>query len=180
MEISRLTFTKETKEKMEKGLNKRQRGKLRFERLQEAEKDGRLQKAKTRMDIARIAGFSDRQYKTGYSWVMNMLTRKHLIEHMVALGKNGRAEYEYSLGSTPDYGMAKTTAGRLKANEQKKAEATESGKVFVWTDEAPTVSPTPPMVTIKYGELSIELGQIDPNITIRLITELLNKVMKGE
>ena len=48
MEISKLTFTKETKEKMEKGLNKRQMGKLRFERLKQAEKNGTLSMARTR------------------------------------------------------------------------------------------------------------------------------------
>ena len=97
MEISRLTFTKETKDKMEKGLNKRERGRLRFEKLKEAEANGKLQKAKTRMEVAQLAGFSEKQYKTGYSWVMNMLTRKHLIEHISGRFPNGRAEYEYHI-----------------------------------------------------------------------------------
>lgn len=178
MEVSRITFTKETKDKMSKGLNKRQRGQLRFERLKEAEANGRLQKAKTRADVARLAGFTSDQYKTGYSWVMNMLTRKHLIEHISGMGRNGRAEYDYAIGTTPDYGMVNATKGRAKFHEQRKEVMTD--KCHVIADEVPTVlAPAPQKITIKYGELSIELENIDRETTINMVTDMLDKVMKG-
>lgn len=176
MEVSRITFTKETKDKMSKGLNKRQRGQLRFERLKEAEANGRLQKAKTRADVARLAGFTSDQYKTGYSWVMNMLTRKHLIEHISGMGKNGRAEYDYAIGTTPDYGMVNAVKGREKFHELRKEAMSDKCQVLV--DESPSVLVSP-KVTIKYKELSIELASVDKNATLEIVSSLLDKVMKG-
>lgn len=161
---------------MEKGLNKRQRGKLRFEKLKEASENGGLQKAKTRADVARLVGFTSAQYKTGYSWVMNMLTRKHLIEHISGIGKNGRAEYEYTLGTDPDYDMVNIAAARLKTPRLK--EERLAGKCQVWVDKTPSVS-TSPKVIIRYKDLSIEFGNVDKNTAIEVISSLLDKVMKG-
>ena len=176
MEVSRILFTKETREKMEKGLNKRQRGKLRFERLKEASKNGELQKAKTRADVARLVGFTPEQYKTGYSWVMNMLIRKHLVERISGLGKNGRAEYEYTLGTDPDYGMVNAVAARSKKPRPK--EEGVAGKCQVWVDEAPSVLASPKII-IRYKDLSIEFESVDKNTAIEVISSLLDKVMKG-
>ena len=100
MEISRLIFTKETKEKMEKGLSPQRKGKLRWEKLKEAEANGLLQEAKTRTDIGKIVGIEN--YKTAYSWVSSMIGKKALIETVV--GFDGlRAIYEYRLGAPLNY-----------------------------------------------------------------------------
>ena len=177
MEVSRVLFTKETREKMGKGLNKRQRGKLRFEKLKEAFENGELQKAKTRADVARLVGFTSEQYKTGYSWVMNMLTRKHLIERISGLSKNGRAEYEYTLGTDPDYGMVNAAAARSKKPRPK--EEGLAGKCQVWVDESPTVLASLKVV-IRYKDLSMELENVDKDTAVAVISNLLSKVMKGE
>ena len=174
MEVSRLTFTDETKKRMTKGLTKREKGRLRFERLKEAAEDGRLQRAKTRAEVAHLAGFTRGQYKTGYSWVMNMLTRKHLFERISGMAPNGRAEYEYTLGPDPIYGVK--TDAVVQHISQKKDEM--AGKCYEVATEEPKVLATPNKVTIKYGELSIELEQISAKVVAELVTDLLNKVIK--
>lgn len=103
MEISRLIFTKETKDKMEQGLNKLQRGKLRWEKLKEAEDNGKLLMAKNRYEVANMAGFTTTEKKKGYNWVSNMIRRGQLQEHIYSIGGNGKMEYEYKLGERPDY-----------------------------------------------------------------------------
>ena len=174
MEVSRLTFTDETKKRMTKGLTKREKGRLRFERLKEAAEDGRLQRAKTRAEVAHLAGFTRGQYKTGYSWVMNMLTRKHLFERISGMAPNGRAEYEYTLGPDPIYGI-KTDAVVQHINQKKNETA---GKCYeVSTGEAKVLA-TSNKVTIKYGELTIELEQLPAKAIGELVTGLLNKVIK--
>lgn len=164
---------------MEKGLNKRERGRLRFEKLKEAEANGKLQKAKTRMEVAQLAGFSEHQYKTGYSWVMNMLTRKHLIEHISGRFPNGRAEYEYHIGTEPDYNLVGATKGRAKARTKQKVEQTTAGRCHTWTDEASTLLNNAMRVIIKYGETTIELEQVESSTAINLVVEVLNKLTKG-
>lgn len=100
MEVSRLIFTKETKKKMEKGISPQEKGRLRWERLKEAETSGLLQKAKTRADIGKIVGIEN--YQTAYSWVSSMVSKKALIETVV--GFDGlRAIYEYRLGTPLKY-----------------------------------------------------------------------------
>ena len=42
MEISRLIFTKETKEKMNKELTRKEKGKLRYKKLEELANNGKL------------------------------------------------------------------------------------------------------------------------------------------
>lgn len=173
MEVSRLTFTKETKDKISKGLNRRQQGKLRFEKLKEAEENGLLQKAKTRIEVAQLAGFTREQYKTGYSWVSNMLIRKHLIERISGIGMNGRAEYEYHLGSDPDYEMKGVIASRKKNNK-------EAEEVIVMNTRIPEPKPQVLASAIKMeitkGNLSIKVDITDSNIALDLIKQLL----KGE
>ena len=163
---------------MEKGLNKRQRGRLRFERLKEASENGELQKAKTRADVARLVGFTSAQYKTGYSWVMNMITRKHLIERISGIGKNGRAEYEYHIGTDPDYNLVGANKGREKAKQRIKDAM--SGRCFARTDEAPALLNNTMRVIIKHRDTTIELEQVECSTAINLVVEVLNKLTKGE
>lgn len=169
MEVSRLTFTKETKDKISKGLNRRQQGKLRFEKLKEAEENGLLQKAKTRIEVAQLAGFTREQYKTGYSWVSNMLIRKHLIERISGIGMNGRAEYEYHLGSDPDYSNHKAAKARAKIDKQPE----------IIVDNIETKSQVIASVAkleIIRGDLSIKIEFANDTNVIELVKQLL----KGE
>ena len=88
---------------MEQGLNKLQRGKLRWEKLKEAEDNGKLLMAKNRYEVANMAGFTTTEKKKGYNWVSNMIRRGQLQEHIYSIGGNGKMEYEYKLGERPDY-----------------------------------------------------------------------------
>lgn len=99
MEVSRLLFSKETKEKMKKGVNARERGKLRYQRLVELANDGRLAVAKNRNEVANMVGIISKPNTTGYNWVTNMIRGGHLTETLMALGDGGKPEYEYHLTS---------------------------------------------------------------------------------
>lgn len=96
MEISKLTFTNNFKEKtMGRKLSNTKKGELRIKRLKEADKDGTLAKAKTRFQIAEIGGFNKDNYSAGISWVTRMLKKRVITEVLVGYDKHNRAEYEY-------------------------------------------------------------------------------------
>lgn len=122
MEISRLIFSKETKKKMEEGLTSAQKGKLRWERIKEAEEHGSLASAKNRYEVANVAGFTEENRNRGYQWVSNLISRKYLQEIMHGVGKNGKFEYEYHTVGEPDYSRNKARDARLKKQQQRKKE----------------------------------------------------------
>lgn len=107
---------------MEEGLNASQRGKLRWERIKEAEEHGSLASAKNRYEVANLAGFTEETRNRGYQWVSNMIARKHLKEIMTGVGKNGKFEYEYHTVSDPDYSRNKARDARLEKQQQRKKE----------------------------------------------------------
>lgn len=173
MEISRLTFTKEIKEKMSKGLNRRQLGKLRYEKLKELAESGKLSSAKNRIDVMKAVGFTDEQYKTGYSWVANMIHRKALTERISGFGKNGKAEYEYTLGSeVPDYGNTK--AQKARWGKPIEEPTPEKPRAMVWVDESAKLLKT------------YKLEFSNDNIKIRIelddyekVASLIKDILKG-
>lgn len=86
------------------GLNKPKRlsnvekGRARLMRIQEAEENGELQKAKNRLDVMRLAGFMSGQETQGRLWIQRLINqRKMLTETLTGFGANGKAEYEYHL-----------------------------------------------------------------------------------
>ena len=115
MEISRLIFRKETKDKMEKPLNVMEKGKLMWAKIEEAEKSGLLQQAKNRIDIAHIAGYTDG--KRGRSWASNMVKRGAIVETIY-----GPGEYTYFIGKAPkfEYVGNKTRNKKVKPVEKTK------------------------------------------------------------
>lgn len=114
---------------MEEGLNGPQKGKLRWERIKEAEEHGSLSSAKNRYEVSYIAGFTEETKNRGYQWVSNMISRKHLKEIMLGMGKDGKFEYEYHTVSDPDYSRHKARDARLKKQQERKKEgATQVAK----------------------------------------------------
>lgn len=107
---------------MEEGLTSAQRGKLRWERIKEAEEHGSLASAKNRYEVANVAGFTEENRNRGYQWVSNMISRKHLQEVMRGVGKNGKFEYEYHTVGEPDYSRQKAKNARLKKQQRRKEE----------------------------------------------------------
>ena len=120
MEISRLIFSKETKKKMDKSLNALELGKLRFNRLKELQEDGKLGYAKNRYELAKLLGFTDQQKKKGYQWVSNNIRRQHVIERVVGINKKGKMEFEYSVGSEPDFDRKNANKARWEKSEKNK------------------------------------------------------------
>jgi hypothetical protein len=110
MEISRLIFTKETKEKLDKGISSQAKGKLRWERLKEAENNGTLQQARSRIDVGKIVGLDND--KTAYSWVSGLIHKKAIVETLDSF-ENNKAVYTYHLGKPLSY-----VNGRKKRKEE--------------------------------------------------------------
>lgn len=98
MRASKVILSKETKEKMSKGLSNREKGKIREQRLQELADSGKLQFIRGRRELAEAVGFMNTHNNTaGYQWVVHRIKSGQLIEHIVGYTDYGTAEYEYHL-----------------------------------------------------------------------------------
>lgn len=93
-------FTNEFKQMTKQKLPKAQRKELRIKALKEAEENGKFINAKSRYDIAKLAGFTDAQRASGYIWVLDQIKAGVLKEHIVGYKNNGRAEYEYHMANS--------------------------------------------------------------------------------
>lgn len=99
---ARVNFTEDFKTKTKgKKLSPREIGKLRWQKIVEAEKRGELQFCGTRKDVAALAGY-DRNETKGAMWVRNMINRGHLIETL-AEAKGIYSTYYYSAKSKPKH-----------------------------------------------------------------------------
>lgn len=167
MEVSRLTFTKETQEKMNKPLNHFQRGELRWKRIKECEANGKLGKARNRMDIVEMLGGA-RTYGAIYSWTCNMISRGHIKETLSGIGKDGKMEYEYSVIKSPNFTPAPNAQKIVKP---KKAAIVVPTTPPVVLDGA-VVESSKAKITVRYKELSIELEDISREIVEAIIEKL--------
>ena len=114
---ARVNFTEDFKNKTKgKKLSPREIGKLRWQKIVEAEKRGELQFCGTRKDVAALAGY-DRNEAKGATWVRNMINRGHLIETL-AEAKGIYSTYYYSTGSKP-----KHTGFNLESKPQRPTKA---------------------------------------------------------
>lgn len=99
---ARVSFTEDFKAKTKsKKLSSREIGKLRWQKIVDAEKRGELQFCSTRKDVAALAGY-DRNEPKGAMWVRNMINRGHLTETL-AEAKGVYSTYYYSTGSKPKH-----------------------------------------------------------------------------
>lgn len=145
MEVSKLTFSDEFKEKTKKKLSPQVVGKLRWNRLVEADKDGALQKATKRSDVAKIAGIMN--YKNGYTWVASMI-RQGVIKETITGYEHGRAVYEFHIGMPLEY-----RSGRR--NSKAEAEAIKTSPRPAET-KSPQKSPTTATISVNGVEIRIE------------------------
>lgn len=136
MEISRLIFTKETKEKMNKELTRKEKGKLRYNKLEELADNGKLSLAKNRIEVANLVGVPDNgPTKTGYKWVSGLVRNGYVKETVTGIGRNGKMEFEYSLTSKkPNYEFpkpkSKSTNAVSKKAKASKLSLRERGKIM--------------------------------------------------
>ena len=190
MEVSKLSFTKKTKEQMKKDMSVREKGKVLFARLQELEEDGTLSKAKSRADVARLVGYPEERAKAGYAWVSNLIRRGHIKETILEWTPSGKMVAEYhTTGSMPDYGYeevnrrrAKKKVGQELRRWQDKVEAgyiPQAPEPQVY-DEKQVASDTKIMTPIKIeitrGDMTIK-GEMDCH---EEASKLIATIMKGE
>lgn len=185
MEVSRITFRKETKDKMKKEMSIREKGKVLFARLQELEADGTLSKAKTRADVARLVGYSEERAKAGYAWVSNLIRRGHVSETIQEWTPSGKMVAEYhTTGSMPDYGYEEVKRRNAKkekiASEWTAWQNKEASKQTKQWIEPPIVE----RATIN-KPIRIELTRGDMTIKVEMenheqASNLITTIMKGE
>lgn len=175
MEISRLSFTKETKEKMSKELNKFQRGKLRWAKLREAEANGKLDFAKNRYEVANLCGYTEAERSQGHGWVTRKILNHQLQETLHGVGKDGRMEYEYHILADPDYEFK----GVKEQRQREKELGTRLNKPLepvVQISRVPSNNPTVYRVEIVRGDttIKVELANYDE------VSEFVKTILKGE
>lgn len=190
MEVSKITFRKETKDKMKKGMTIREKGRVLFDRLKELEEDGTLSKAKNRADIARLVGYPEERSKAGYAWVSNLIRRGHLSEIIQEWTPSGKMIAEYhTTGSMPDYGYeelnrrkAKKNVGQELRRWQDKVAAgyiPQASEPQVYDEKqvaADIKIATPIRIEIARGDMTIKVEMEDYEQASKLITT----IMKGE
>lgn len=190
MEISRLTFRKETKEQMKKDMTVREKGRVLFDRLKELEEDGTLSKAKTRADVARLVGYPEERAKAGYAWVSNLIRRGHLSETIQEWTPSGRMIAEYhTTGSMPDYGYEEVNRRREKKKVGQELRRWQDKVAAGYIPQAPepqvydekqvagdTKITTPIKIEITRGDMTIKVEMDSHEEASRLITT----IMKGE
>lgn len=185
MEVSRLSFTEKTQDRMKNNMSAREKGKVLFARLQELEEDGTLSKAKSRADVARLVGYTEERAKAGYSWVSNLISRGHIRETILEWTPSGKMVAEYhTTGSMPDYGYeevnrrrAKKKVGQELRRWQDKVKAGYIPQVY---DEKQVASDTkiatPIKIEITRGDMTIKVEMDSHEQASKLITT----IMKGE
>lgn len=162
MFASRLTVSEDTLKKNQ--LNRRQQGKLRYERLKELDQSGEISFATTRNELAQMLGYREGD-KTGISWVNNLVNRGYLTEHLT--GKSGgKVRKEFHLTSKePDYDFAKVKA----TNKKLKAEA-EAKRIAV--EKKLEQEEKENNLTIKKGDMTITT-KLDGRDIINLLINIL-------
>lgn len=182
MDVSKITFRKETKEAMDKPMSVRAKGKVLFARLEELDKDGTLSKAQSRADVAGLVGYPRERAKVGYSWVSNLIDRGHLSETVREFTPGGIAVCEYHLTDTrPDYGYEKH--GRRKQRKEAMAEMAQEAVRQQLVEPSPILdslatqtSVAATKVEISKGDIIIKLELCDTDKLLGLVKQLL----KGE
>lgn len=178
MEVSRIIFTKETQDKMNRGLNKKQLGALKWERLTKLYESGELQKMRNRSEVAKAIGYTDAQKELGYGWVANMVNRHYLDEVHVGFDKNNKPEYQYFLTKNkPNYGphrkKSNKSSGKIPAANTPKPMDKPAEQIIL---SRASVETTCTKVTITRGDVVITMDNVDPETLIKIVMG----VVRGE
>lgn len=170
MEVSKLSFTKKTQDKMNKNMSVREKGRILFARLQELEADGTLSKAKSRADVARLVGYPEERAKAGYSWISNLISRGHVSETVQEWTPSGKMVAEYhTTGSMPAYGYEEVN--RRKRKKQAIAKVAEET-----IEREKVIANTPIKMEITKGGMTIKVEFAE----VEQATNLITTIMKGD
>ena len=162
MFASRITVSEETLKQNQ--LSKRERGKLRYQRLVELDKSGEISRATTRNELAVMLGYPDKD-KTGISWVNNLVNRGYLTERLV--GRDGtHLQKEFHITSKrPDYDFKQLKASNKKMRAEKKAKEIMVAEEIERREKEASLTITKGDITIT---ATLEAGDI-----VRVITNII-------
>lgn len=160
MEISRLTFRKETKEKMTKQLSPVEKGKILYKKLQELEDNGTLSKAENRYEVAKLAGYPEERISAGYSWISRLIKAGRVTETVRGFAPNGMPISEYHLVSKPTKAEV-STVSTTETETVIRPETTNSDVI---------------KVEITRGGVTVKIEFTDS----KLVSELIATMLKGE
>ena len=178
MYASTLTLTDDFKKKSHKKMSTIRKGELMWKRLEQADKEGRLQLCQRRVQVGNAVGITDR--KRAYAWVSNMVAKKAISETFRGF-QDGKALYEYHLGTKPNYVQS---GGRKKVEPEKKVESYHELKQRM---EAPVEKPVekpevkvetqmnltaPNDVTITIDKVTIKVTGADLEYIAKLVKKL--------
>lgn len=156
----RVIFTKDFLNKTQKPITHKELGELRVQKIIEAQNDGRLTKARNRLDVGELVGISRDRVAVANSWVYRQISLGYLTETLLQFDKNHLPEYEYH------YYENKLAKSKSKSKSKKPV---NHGIKTPVVKPTPVVQPTPPTVTpepvasqpvtSQPAELSIPLNQ---------------------
>ena len=165
---ARVILSKETKEKMGKPLSAWQKGELRWRKLEEAEKEGKLILCSNRHEVAAIGGFPSYgqsnpvQRHRGYAWVSGLIRRGMIEETLVTLA-DGEVQREYRL--------------KPKASTPQPESQPESKPVEAPAMSAPEVST--PEVFISSGSLYVEIRHPNKEVLETVLGNLIDHTARS-
>ena len=154
MEASRVSFFKQTKEKMNSELSKREKGKLRLEMFMKNCPDSGVEV----QEAIKYAGFDPtikKELKKGYNFIYNNKKLGNIKEIPVNEFFDGSSKKIKTLYA-PNYGKVKVTKKSKQENQEKVSKAIESIK-----DSNPKVDSVDIKVKFKDSEYSFNLSNIN-------------------
>lgn len=171
MFATKVTVSEETMKK--NNLTQLNRGRLRYEKLQELERTGEISKASTRNELMQMVGY-ERGSASGNSWVVRMIRMGYLTETFVGFeGEKARKEFHLTT-KRPDFehkGVAAAHRGRKRAT----VKTTPKAEPKPMQMPAPKVEEKEPtQVKIEYGEMVITIE----NASSAYVSEII-KAIKG-
>ena len=152
MEASRLTFTKEFKEKTMKGLSRRRIGELRWEKLLKLDEEGALQSVHNRREIGALVGIT--QPKMYHAWVSSLIKKGRLSETLRGF-ENGKSVFEYHIESRATTTMPEKKKSVMNVERQVVQEAEE---------QTPTVT-----ITVTLANSIVKIEGADVNTAVEVI-----------
>lgn len=134
-------------------LTPKQKGKIRYERLVEASKNGVLSKATNRYEVANLVGYGEYDQAKGYSWVSNLIDRQCIIEQIDHFDeKTRKVKYLYYLGpKQPNYEPPRGKRKQIEKPENITEQPIETPKVIEQNTSTQEISITVNKLNIKFN-----------------------------
>lgn len=152
--------------KSRKKISNIRKGELMWKKLEQADKEGRLQLCQCRVQVGNAVGITDK--KRAYRWAANMIAKKTISETFRGF-QDGKALYEYHLGTKPNYVQS---GGRKKVEPEKKVESYYELKQRLEASVEAQMNLTVPNVTITIDKVTIKVTDTDFEYIAKLVKKL--------